>query len=75
MEGKRRRGIRKISMNRCFSPATFCCSGGGAKYVDRDLFVFNQGYTLKSAMKGMDAEENGKSGVESVYKGVKAHKI
>ena len=68
MEGKKRRGIRKIFMKRCFSAATFCCSGLGPKYVDRELAVFNQGYTLylMSATEGRDAEENGKSGVESV---------
>ena len=46
MEGKKRRGIRKIFMKRCFSAATFCCSGLGPKYVDRELAVFNQGYTI-----------------------------
>lgn len=66
MEEKRRRGIRNIFMKSCVSPATFCGSGAGTKWVDRELLVFNQGYNLMSVTEGRGAEEEARGGVESV---------
>lgn len=61
-------------MKRCFSLPTFSCSGAGEKWVDRELFVFNQGYNLMSATEGRGAVEKGRK-VLSVCKGIKDRKI